>query len=527
MKENKPAKTGALTAESPGSTSQDCQSTASGNDRKNSSIPDAQKKTQNVLENFQKLCFYKRNADGEFIFVNSKITNLLGYSPEEYMANWESYLADDFREDPNAICFMQGFQQQESPSYDLKFIHQDGRHVWLEMIESPLLDSKGKILAIEGIVHDITRRKVREEGLRFSEMRFREMSESSPVGIFQINPDDNYLYVNIHWQIITGQTLNKTLGTTWWKIIHPEDQEKIFQGWTKAEQEEREFFSECRILRADNEFRWIELKTKFLFHNRGKLTFGTMEDITERKESEEKLERFAEELQRSNQALDDFAAIASHDLQEPLRKIIAFSTRIKDLYAASLDERGTDYLERMQKATLRMQTFIHDLLEFSRVTTKAKPFEPTNLKDLVVDVLHDLEARIAQTKGSVEIMDLPLLDADPFQMRQLFQNLIGNALKFHRPGVSPVVKVSASKKPKKNAWRIEIADNGIGFDIKYLERIFKPFERLQGRSQYEGSGIGLAICAKIAVRHGGVLTAKSTPEEGSSFILTLPEKQQG
>jgi PAS domain S-box-containing protein len=243
----------------------------------------------------------------------------------------------------------------------------------------------------------------------------------------------------------------------------------------------------------------------------------------EHKGAEEALERQARELARSNAELEQFAYVASHDLQEPLRKIQAFGDRLKTHYEDALDELGGDYLERVQNAARRMQALINDLLTFSRVTTRAQPFVPVNLTEVAREVVSDLEARIERTSGRVEVSELPAIDADPTQKRQLFQNLIDNALKFHRPGAAPVVKVHG--KLLDGHCQIIVEDNGIGFDEKYLDRIFTIFQRLHGRFDYDGTGIGLAVCRKIAERHGGNITAQSTPGKGSTFLVTLPVKQ--
>ncbi len=220
--------------------------------------------------------------------------------------------------------------------------------------------------------------------------------------------------------------------------------------------------------------------------------------------------------------------MASHDLQEPLRKVQAFSDRLRSKCGAALDDAGRDYLDRIQNAGKRMQTLINDLLTFSRVTTKAQPFISTDLNRAARDVICDLEVRIEQVGGRVEVSDLPTVDADPLQMRQLMQNLIGNALKYHRPEVPPVVKVSSKTvvDPSRELCQILVEDNGIGFEEVYADRIFTIFQRLHGRTEYEGTGIGLAVCRKIAERHAGSITARSTPGEGSSFMVTLPIRQQ-
>lgn len=242
------------------------------------------------------------------------------------------------------------------------------------------------------------------------------------------------------------------------------------------------------------------------------------------------------ELERSNRELQDFAFVASHDLQEPLRKIQAFGDRLRTVQGPKFDDQGRDYLDRMHKAAGRMHTLINDLLTFSRVTTKAQPFGPTDLDKVVEDVLSDLETTIEQSGGAVAAADLPTIDADGVQMRQLFQNLIANALKFKKPDSPPRVSITSETfqadatdvdgSVPRDLVRLSVKDNGIGFDEKYLDRIFTPFQRLHGRNEYEGTGIGLAVCRKIVERHGGTLTAKSTPGEGSTFIATLPVTQK-
>lgn len=247
-------------------------------------------------------------------------------------------------------------------------------------------------------------------------------------------------------------------------------------------------------------------------------------EVEERKRAEARVLAGAEELQRSNRALQEFAGVASHDLQEPLRKIQAFGDRLKIKSGPVLDDTGRDYLERMQAAAARMSTLINDLLTYSRVSTKVQPFMAVNLGRVAQEVLSDLQARVQQTQGRVDVGPLPTLDADPLQMRQLLQNLIGNALKFHRPGIPPLVRVSGERQGPNEAplCTITVQDNGIGFEDVFREKIFGFFQRLHGRGEYEGTGMGLAICRRIVERHGGTITATSKPGEGSTFIVTLP-----
>ena len=265
-------------------------------------------------------------------------------------------------------------------------------------------------------------------------------------------------------------------------------------------------------------------------------------DVTERKRMEDELRRSHDELElrvqqrtaelkttmsrleESNRALRDFASIAAHDLREPLRKVKTFGNMVRDKCGDALGEQGRDYLDRVLDANRRMDLLLAALLEYSRLATRANPFEEVELSKIVREVLSDLEVRIEQTEGRVLVGELPVIHADPMQMRQLFQNLIGNALKFHKESEKPIVRISSGFAGDGHL-QILVEDNGIGFSEEYLEKIFTPFQRLHGKSsRFEGTGMGLAICKKIAERHGGSITAASRPEEGATFIVTLPAK---
>ena len=257
-------------------------------------------------------------------------------------------------------------------------------------------------------------------------------------------------------------------------------------------------------------------------------------EVEERRQVNEEMRGLNQQLEVSNRELQDFASVASHDLQEPLRKIRAFGDRLAR-QRSGLDDDGRAYLERMLTAAGRMQSLISDLLTFSRVATRAMPFQRVNMNEVAAGVLGDLEMKIEQSGGRVELGDLPEIEADPLQMRQMLQNLIGNALKFHREGEAPVVRVEARLEGEGGMpvaegavparVRLTVRDNGIGFDEKYTDRIFTIFQRLHGRDVYEGTGVGLAICRKIVERHGGSIAAKSEPGQGATFIITLPIEQ--
>jgi light-regulated signal transduction histidine kinase (bacteriophytochrome) len=253
----------------------------------------------------------------------------------------------------------------------------------------------------------------------------------------------------------------------------------------------------------------------------------------ERDQAEDAIRAYAADLERSNRDLQQFAYVASHDIQEPLRKMQIFSDLLNRRYRDDLDERGREYLERVQDAAGRMQQLLNDLLAFSRLTTRARPFNRVDLNVVIQEVLADLDMQIEQRDAEVQVEPLPSIDADSSQMRQLFGNLVGNAIKFQQEGQAPLIKIYSkdgrasgdSDDRQKKVCQVHVQDNGIGFDVKYLDRIFLPFERLHGRDEYEGMGMGLTICRRIVEHHNGTITAHSEPGKGSTFIVTLPCRQ--
>lgn len=253
-------------------------------------------------------------------------------------------------------------------------------------------------------------------------------------------------------------------------------------------------------------------------------------EVQERIRAEETLERVISQLEERNQELQDFAYVASHDLQEPLRKVHAFADLLAEDYAGVLDAEGIMYIQRIQDASTRMSSLIKNILLYSRTATGSQGFQEIDLNDVISGVLSDLEIRIQDVNGTVKVDQLPTIEADPLQMRQLFQNLIGNALKFHRPDAPPIVHVTSQTRSGGTSkggplCQIKVTDNGIGLDQKYAERIFMPFKRLHSSKDYQGTGVGLAICRRIVLRHRGSIDVRSKPGEGATFIVTIPVRQ--
>jgi light-regulated signal transduction histidine kinase (bacteriophytochrome) len=249
-----------------------------------------------------------------------------------------------------------------------------------------------------------------------------------------------------------------------------------------------------------------------------------LETSNARLQSTNELLRHAAELSRSNAELEQFASIASHDLQEPLRKVQTFAAQLNAKESDNLSEQGRDFLRRMSDAAARMRNLIDDLLVFSRVSTQGHPFTAVNLGHVISQVLVDLEVSIEESRAVVRVGLMPTIEADPLQMRQLFQNLLGNALKFRRSDVTPELRVEAQVVDRHIA-QLTVSDNGIGFDEQYATRIFRAFERLHGARAYPGTGIGLALCRKIVERHHGTITAAGEIDHGSTFTIRLPVTQ--
>ncbi len=330
--------------------------------------------------------------------------------------------------------------------------------------------------------------------------------------------------------ILANETLARILGTSTQQLM--EENYYDIPAWksngllgsaVEAAASGAETRREVHSRNSSGEELWLDCRfTPFYSHGEPHLLLS-VDDITVSKHAEESLQVYAAKLEQSNRDLQEFAYIASHDLQEPSRKVLAFSDRLANKYSGMMDETGRDYLKRMRDASQRMQTLISDLLTFSRVSTRIQPFSPVDLNELAHDVVSDLEFQIDRTQGIVDLGVLPTIDADPTQMHQLLQNLINNALKFHQSGTPPHVQVTAEAQD--NTCKLNVKDNGIGFEEQYLDRIFKPFQRLHSREEYEGSGMGLAICRRIVERHGGDITAQSVIGQGSTFIVSLPIHQ--
>lgn len=388
--------------------------------------------------------------------------------------------------------------------------------------------------ATAALKHELNRRQRYEYALRESEERFDLAVRGSDTGIWDWDMRTNRVYFSPRWKSMIGYEENELPNEfdQWARRIHPDDYQHAMQTLQEYRDGVRPVYElEHRLQHKDGSYRWILARGIAVRDENGNpyRMAGSNQDITDRKRDEEKIKDTAAALERSNRELEQFAYIASHDLQEPLRKVIAFGDMLKRSLGSEMNDNSRDYLQRMQNGATRMQALIEGLLVYSRVASSAQQFEKVDLNTIVAEVLDDLQVSLQETGAKVTVGQLPTLVASPTQMRQLFQNLIGNAVKFHRPNVPPQVSVDSrpgtGPTDDQTNCHFAVTDNGIGFETDQVERIFKPFQRLHERERYPGTGIGLALCQKIVERHHGQITALSQPGKGSTFLVTLPLKQ--
>ena len=390
---------------------------------------------------------------------------------------------------------------------------------------------------------------------------YRQLIESFAQAVWEANAAGQIVDDSPSWRAYTGQTTAQWLGEGWTDAVHPHQRQAVLAQWRQAVKEQKPVQAEYQLQHAQGGWRWTSVRATPVFDPDGSVRkwVGLNVDITDRKwaeetlrQSEEKyrdlstaldqlvrqrtgqLKTSVEDLQRSNENLQQFAYIASHDLQEPLRKIQQFGDLLRDQYGPHLGD-GIDYLKRMQLAASRMSTLIKDLLDYSRITTQRETATGVSLTKVLETVLSTMDLGIEETGARVTVEPLPTVAGDTTQLTQLFNNLLSNALKFQRAGSQPVIVVRYQlinatelppsvqlSRPVSTYHQISVVDNGIGFEEKHADRIFQVFQRLHGKGEYAGTGIGLAICAKVAANHNGAITADSQPGQGATFSVYLP-----
>ena len=452
---------------------------------------------------------YVQPADGGTPTLNRAARHMLGTDArpgvrlEEQPAHFRAYHADGrtpLSSDEQPVVKALAGVRTEAMTIIIKRPDRGPRHtVWSA---APLRGEAGGIIAAVAVGHDLT-------DLIATQNEAQRIRELSGDVFLEIDDEGRLVRGNPAYRQVLGRAAREDAGRAVADLIHPDDRASNRRLRERLASGDRPVDHEERWHHADGSWRW--LSWNLVPQPERGVVHGVGRDVTARRRQRQELLAAVEELRRSNRELEDFAGVASHDLQEPLRKIRAFGERLANRLGGDADPQVADHLKRMTGAAGRMQTLIDDLLTFSRVRSRAGEPARVELGEVAREVLGDLDT----TQAQIDIGPLPAVDADPTQMRQLLQNLIANAIKFRKPGGPARVEVSGGVEEGRAVVRVR--DQGIGFDPAYAEKIFDIFQRLHGRGEYDGTGIGLAVCRKIVARHGGTITARSTPGAGAEF----------
>jgi PAS domain S-box-containing protein len=454
-------------------------------------------------------------------YVNAAAETLLGYRPGELLPNsFVEYVHPDCRDEILRRSLARQRGESEPPRYELQLVTKDGRALWVDFAAARI-EYEGQP-AVLGIATDITTNKQMEATLRESEERFRNAFDHAPSGMYICGLEGEWLRVNQSLCAILGRSREQLLGTAEMDITHPDDREKDLANSRRLLADEIAYFQiEKRYLRKDGQIVWALLGGSLVRDPRDKPLYfvGHVHDISERKRNEERLNRYADALARSNADLQQFASVASHDLQAPLRGVAGFCRLLEKNYGDRFDEQGKRWLRLLIQDALNMEALVQGLLRFSRVDSGGKPLTATDSGAAVDQALAHVRSALEECDGQVTRGELPVVAADADQLVDVFQNLIGNALKY-RGDRAPHVHISVKR--LRNEWIFSVRDNGIGIDPKYHNQIFGMFQRLHVAEEYPGTGIGLTLCKRILERHGGRIWVESTPGQGSEFFFSIP-----
>lgn len=405
----------------------------------------------------------------------------------------------------------------------------DGSIGWVFSRVVPILDENDKIVEWFGTASNITSQKELQEVIKESEEKFRQLADLVPQIIWTAKPDGFVDYYNSRWYEYTGFDEDKFGDSSWIPVLHPDDMDLVKEFWYYSVENGNPYQIEFRIKNIyTKEYRWFLSKAVPIKDKSGIITkwFGTCTDIHEHKSITEKLEILVadrtKELQRSNDDLQQFAHVASHDLKEPVRKIKTFLSRLEDHLDGKLDESSTRYIERIHVAADRMFNMIDGVLAYSKINADSQKTTLVDLNETIRNIETDLEIALQKSGGKILYQNLPKLQGASVLLYQLFYNLINNSIKFAKDGTAPIINIMAQIDQDSNFAVITLEDNGIGFTSNQTNQIFETFTRLNPKDRYEGTGLGLSLCKKIAERHGGTITASGIPDQGAVFTITLP-----
>lgn len=491
------------------------------------------------------------------IIYASRLAEIFGHARNANLTHEE--MREQIHPDDITPIVLKAFQEAFKTGiyfYEARLITPANEIKWIRTHGKIYYDDEGNPRKLIGVVRDVTDDKINQQILLESEQKFRLLADSMPQQIWIADAKGTLNYFNKAVFKYTGSDLEELLDTGWLDIIHPEDRDENMRLWTESVKTGKDFILEHRFRRHDGSYHWILSKATPQRDEHGTIQrwVGASTDIQEQKmfsqelekkvkertvllkESNEKLVDSIEELQKMNVELQSFAYVSSHDLQEPLRKIQTFISRINEKEHNNLSDSGKNYFGRIQESANRMQNLIKDLLAYSRTNSNVNEFKKVNLNEVIEEAQLDLKEKLDAKGGTMEIGGLCEVTIIPFQFVQLMSNLISNSIKFSIPGVPPKIKINSTEVmgediadlnllPHIKYCHITYTDNGIGFDSEYKDKIFEVFQRLHGKNEYEGTGIGLAIVKKIITNHDGFISATGIPNKGVTFDIFIPIEQ--
>jgi PAS domain S-box-containing protein len=495
------------------------------------SLRESERKLAMFLSNLPGLAYRCRNErDWQMEFVSQGAFELTGYTARELVGNAEvSYASLIHPEDAGRIWaeVQAALILHETFRLVYRIRCRDGREKWVSEIGQGVFNDAGGLVALEGIIHDTTERKQAEEDLFRAHAMLGMVLDHVPQRVFWKDLNSRFLGCNVAFAADQGlERPQDVAGKTDADLFSPEEAEAhvALDRWVIENKQPKLNYEQPRV-NANGERRWLRISKMPMQNQKGEVVgvLGAYEDITEAKKMEQVMRESLQTLERSNRELEQFAYVASHDLQEPLRLIASYTQLLATRYQGKLDARADEFIAYAVDGAKRMQRLIQDLLAYSRVANRDVAMVPVDCQALMEIVARNLSVVIQETGAKVTWESLPVIQGSDNQMAQLLQNLVGNAIKFHG-AQPPEVHVSAQLSDNGKEWVFAVRDNGIGIAPEFFERIFVIFQRLHSRRKYEGTGIGLAICKRIVERHGGRIWVESEPEKGSTFCFTVPKR---
>lgn len=511
-------------------------------------------------ERFRLVAQATNDALWDWDFANNKMWwgdsffKLFGYAKSDQFDRnaWLRRIHPEDREGVQASIDLIINSHQNQWSKEYRFLKSDGKYANILDRGYVLHDEYGTPYRMLGSMLDLTELKKAEQEVASNVAQKKFIIEAMPLIVLMTDAAGNLNFTNKQFELYTGITEQEAQQSGWKKVIHEEDLDQLTETWKEAVEYKSDFQREVRIKvrNSTHNYHWNLLRARARKDENGSLFnwVVTIVDIHEQKVANEILEeRVAQRtkelqdiniaLERSNYDLQQFASVASHDLQEPLRKIHMFSKLIRDKHSTEMSEAGAFYLDKIMQASNRMKSMIRNILNLSKLSAEKSQFLPTDLKTILTELIDDFEITIREKQAEIDIGNFPVIEVIPEQIRQVLLNLLSNAFKFSKPDHKPVIRIRATRIEEKSFdsparddgpfCKISISDNGIGFDDQFKETIFILFHRLHSKDKYEGTGIGLAITKKIIEKHNGIITASGVEGEGATFEIILPVQQAG